>query len=526
MTDYVPPRIVKFMFWLACVLLYAWPALANGGGIFFPDTTNYIRAADAAVVSLTGHSSQWSDRLVAKPLDKPSESNPAAKAPTASPSANPASASASALQPTRTVLNGRSIYYGALLYVGLEGFGRYGPVFIHSAIAVTALALILMAIPAVDQRRRWLWIAGGLLALGALSPLPFFLTRLMPGAFTGIGVAALVSLLLFWDHHSRFSRVFLIALVAASATFHTTHLALTLVVACGAIILNLGRKEGWKLHLALPAMIIGTAAIAQMIFAAAVIMSIHTPPISPPFLSARVIADGPGRDYLKTHCTQPRFILCDYVGRMGDGSDTMLWSENTADGIFSAVPQPIQRKLAAQDTAFYFAVVKDRPMAVLQSSLTSAGEQFTHFDLDHFNYGPEFLGRAKSQLPAQTYDWVSKTAAFTGGVPIRMTIIATIAITIITLYLLGVTTISAIAKRARPSPIVCVCLLFLLVVVANGFICGAFSTPHARYQMRLIWLLPLGVIMLGISGFSLRDMCQLNLNRRQNHNSQQGTSAA
>ena len=36
-----------------------WPALYNGQPFFFPDTTAYIRAPDAALQKLTGLSSPW-----------------------------------------------------------------------------------------------------------------------------------------------------------------------------------------------------------------------------------------------------------------------------------------------------------------------------------------------------------------------------------------------------------------------------------------------------------------------------------
>jgi hypothetical protein len=40
-------------------------------------------------------------------------------------------------------------------------------------------------------------------------------------------------------------------------------------------------------------------------------------------------------------------------------------------------------------------------------------------------------------------------------------------------------------------------LLLVLGILINAAICGAFSTPRGRYQMRLIWVLPLAALAMG-----------------------------
>ena len=75
---------------------FVWPALFNGQPFFFPDTTAYIRGADAGIQSTFKHKSAWS---VAPEAGK----------------------SVSSIA-DKTVLTGRSPYYGALLY--LVRYGR------------------------------------------------------------------------------------------------------------------------------------------------------------------------------------------------------------------------------------------------------------------------------------------------------------------------------------------------------------------------------------------------------------------
>jgi hypothetical protein len=482
--NFQPSLPQRAAFLLACVLLYMWPALLNGGPFFFPDSSNYIRAADAAMVTLTGHSSQWSDRLT-----KVSTAQPAGIEPSGT----------TEVKPTRPVLNGRSVYYGALLYIGIESLGRYGPIFIQAAIQVLALMCILIAVPVVDESKRWRWCAIAMLAIGLLSPLPFFVSRLMPDAFTGIFVASVISLLAFWHNHSSLGRVFLILLCAVAVTFHTTHVLLALAISGGAVALNLRRWQSWTPRICLPILLVAVAGLAQLAFSNAVERSLGSAPITPPFLSARIIADGPGYKYLSARCPNVDFALCDYLDRMPQGSDTFLWSNDPENGVFSVVPADAQRNIANEDKAFYLAVLKDQPASVAGSLVRSVGEQFTTFTLDHFNYIESFRQNARQQLPRDAYSWVAQSAAFSNKVPTAPTEAMSLLTAIIGTIILAVVSVNAMNNLRKLTPVHEACVLLFIAIIANIVMCGALSTPHGRYLMRIIWLFPLGVTMLAMS---------------------------
>ncbi len=490
-------RLPKIGVWAALVLFYAWPALLNGGPFIFPDTSHYIRAADAAVLSVTGHRSIWSDRLLkTAPTGAP---GPSATGEPSSPSRDVVEGGrtekqAGKVRPARTVLTGRSIYYGAFLYAGLEGLGRYGPVFLQSAIAVATVALFLWGATGTltpRSRRRWFWF--GMLG-GLVTPLPFFVSRLMPEAFTGPMILAFLALILFRSQYSRLERAFLLLVAAASITFHISHILLILSVGGGALLLNLGRRNGWGIRFLLPTGLILFAAAAQMLFSAGVTRALGAPPTAPPFLSARLIADGPGYRYLKKHCVQREFLLCDYRDRMPQPSDTMLWSDNSRDGIFSTLDEDEKRQLGREDIRFYLAVMREYPADVLGSILWSTGEQALAFKLDHFNYIPEHREGARAHLPPEAFAWVEQSGAYRGTIPIKPTLMVTTAMTIVSLFLLAAVSLSRRGRAVWRTPGASAALLILLAVIANVVICGGMSTPHGRYLMRIIWLLPLGVI--------------------------------
>lgn len=484
---------VKMSFWLAMVLLYSWPALWNGGPFFFPDSTNYVRAADAAVVSMTGHRSQWSDRIIV-------DSSRDSRASTQSGGAVPEPY----IRTTRTVLNGRSIYYGALLYIGLAA-GKYGPVLIQAGVAVATIALFLFGAASRNgSSNRDRAIVVGLLAIGIVSPLPFFLSRLMPDAFTGLLAVALVAAMVFWDEYSSRARAFLFAVAAAAILFHTTHILLTIALAGGAILLNFKARLPWRRVSLIPAILVALAIFGQLLFSSAVTRMVGSPPISPPFMSMRLIADGPGEEYLRSHCHERRFVLCDYLDRMPQESDALLWSENPEEGVFSTVSDPVKRALGRQDTKFFLAVLTDQPVEVLGSMIRSTTKLSVNFDLDHFNYAPAHKEAASRNLPGPTFQWVQHAAAFRSTVPIKPTVLLTVAATLVSLGAISLIGFRSLRRNGLPPPVLTAALLLMLAVVANIVICGMFSTPHARYLMRIIWLLPLILASLMAAGFSFR----------------------
>ena len=94
-------------------IAFLWPAMLNGGPFWFPDSSTYIRAADAAAVTLTGHRSEWSDLLV--PIETKAESGL-----TLAVQKTPGRPH---WEPARPVLNGRAEQFADAI-LSLERFDR------------------------------------------------------------------------------------------------------------------------------------------------------------------------------------------------------------------------------------------------------------------------------------------------------------------------------------------------------------------------------------------------------------------
>src|SRR3546814_852222 len=136
-------------------------------------------------------------------------------------------------------------------------------------------------------------------------------------------------------------------------------------------------------------------------------------------------------DLLEDHCPTSEFALCTYFDRMPRPSDIMLWSEDPRDGIFSAVTDNAKRELGREDRRFYLAVLRERPLEVIDTIIRSSARQAVEFDLDHFNYIEPHRDGARQHLPPEVFAWVERSGAYHGtvpaGEPIDIMIVTTIA---------------------------------------------------------------------------------------------------
>ena len=88
--------------------------------------------------------------------------------------------------------------------------------------------------------------------------------------------------------------------------------------------------------------------------------------------------------------------------------------------------------------------------------------------------------------------------------PVAPTIALTLIAAFASLAFLAASAASPARRLAWRSPSASAALLLLLAFLANIMICGALSTPHARYQMRIVWLLPLAALTVGAGQLARR----------------------
>lgn len=458
-------------------LLFLWPAVLNGGAFFFNDTTAYIRGIDAAVYKLTAVPSDWTAELVAETRASPA---------TAGATPRPAAAT-----PVRPVLLGRSAYYGAILYLGVV-LGSFWPFLLLQAM-LGAACLIGLVRHFVDpgEERRFRGAVIAVFAVCLLTPAPFFVCLLMPDIFSGLAIAAAAMVLCGWERETRAGRIGLVALLAFAALVHSSNILLLGGLGALAALLRLRSvtRSNALPMLASSLVVLATALVGvggDALFAGVVTHVTGTPPIRPPFLTARMIDDGPGTQYLRSHCARSTLLLCRFTARLPSPSDSFLWEKTTTNGVFMTLPPDEQRTLAAEQGRFVAAAALGAPAETAGMLARNFAKQVASVRLSEFNYDAgedEFFVR---KVPANTLAGLRRTAAFKGQAP-------TAAITLTTLLLTAASLAVLLGTWSRRSGLrqwSGYATVAVAGVLVNDVICGCLSTPHDRYQMRVIWVLP------------------------------------
>jgi len=476
-------QLLNFAAVLALASILLWPAYVNGEPFYMTDTSSYLRGADAAAHWLTGHRTVWTDELFHR-----YGANPQANGPNSPRGDVP------------VVLAGRSIYYGLLLYL-CQFLGNFWALAILQAVLVSssiAITIDVLQRP-LNRKPGSKPLALRILLLGtclaAFTPVAYFASYLMPDIFGALGLLAFAQLAFLWKQNGRATRAFWFVLLLAAMLFHTANfLLIGLLTASPAasVALKLAPPKAQfpAIGLALVLAIMG-----QAFFTWSVKHATGAAPVRPPFVAARIIDDGPGYDYLRENCPEAKLVFCRATSFRTKISDSLLWSQDPHLSIFQALSPSEQRLASAQQKQFILDVLADRPLQLMQSSAAAIFRQATHFDLVSFNYTPQNIEYFTQKLPKSFLDQARLSRAFRGNMPVRFVEWSTVVAVLASLLVISRTLFMDVRQNGRLSSEGSWVAALVLGVLLNAAVCGALSTPKGRYQMRLIWVLPLAALV-------------------------------
>jgi hypothetical protein len=455
-------------------IFLCWPAMMNGGPFLFADTPSYITGADTAMLRMTGAASKWT------PVNPyAGEETPTIAGTTDHLKSEKQMAGQSKSQ---LVIAGRSIYYGIVLYTGVLAGTLLLPIWLQ---ALAASAVLLGAIrhffdPA--DKRKFAVATFATFAFATVTPLPYFVCFLMPDIMTGLAAIGIAIIVTGWHRETVAGKVLWAALVAGAALVHASHIIL--LMAIGLLALAAVPPLKRRLLFAPVLCLFAAAGIGlggEALFSHVTERVTGAPPVRPPFLAARLIADGPGQAYLDQHCPGSGFRLCDFARNPVVNSDHFLWGP---DGVYTASSPEIRRELSAEQMRFVIAVVQVYPYATVNALIWNAFTQLRLFSLSEFNLFSSEREQIKARLPQAEAQWLPRTAAYQQKMPVRMTEILTGPLTAMALLCW------AIAWRLPPFAQWRAAFgVAAMAVAINAVVCGCLSTPHDRYGARIIWVL-------------------------------------
>ena len=490
---------------LLAAIAMMWAAFVNGQPFFTPDTQAYVRGPDVAVVKLLGarFASPWARQ----------------EPPGAHVSADKSGPAPAHSYDDQEVLAGRSIYYGALAYLGQLTGGFWLTVFVQG-LAVAWLTEMLLR--ASGQRSLGAY-AAGMAVLALATPAPFFVADLMPDIWSGVAIGALALLFGYSPRLTRLDFAALTAMTVFAAMVHNSHvliiagmlaagLALWLLTSLssrpqrsGSTSPSAMRGDGEPGTDPRPALAVGALALAcavagTLLFSAMVKHSVGAPPITPPFLTARVIADGPGRLYVREHCHDHPFVVCRYADRLAaTDTDGFLWNENPRTGVFAVASPKERRALAVEQGRFALASTLAHPWLQVQASARNVALQLVRTDLEDFDYKPNVLAELRADLPPAHRTRLDHSLAARRGWPIEPLWAEQAAVIWLSLGVIGWSLFAGV--EASPA-LRRFGLLCCAGVLANTLACGVLSDLYGRYQARCIWVLPLAAVALAMPALS------------------------
>jgi hypothetical protein len=207
----------------------------------------------------------------------------------------------------------------------------------------------------------------------------------------------------------------------------------------------------------------------------------------PPVIAARIIADGPGADYLREKCPEANLVMCEFVDRLLENSDRFLWDTTPGGGVYKSAPVEVRNKMANEQYRFAAAVFAYDPLGQLRASLNDGFQQLTMIGLRDFSDNVH-------NLPADHSLRRKSSPAGQGVFPLSFFSMLTAIVTISSVMFLAVVFVSR--WKTVSSELKLFCALLVVGQLANALICGSLSGPHQRYQARLSWLLPFAALLV------------------------------
>jgi hypothetical protein len=211
-------------------------------------------------------------------------------------------------------------------------------------------------------------------------------------------------------------------------------------------------------------------------------------PLRIPLLLVRSIEDGPARWHLEEHCDEYGYAVCDlWEGEIPSGVGTLLWSK---DSMLRTATDAQMKRIRQEEFLILKRAFIEYPMEQTWSLVGNTVRQMGMFGLGDTSWGRVIDGEQGE------FDWEagSRSDKNLNLVDVMQTIIVLASIGLILVFI--ATDRLRMGDRERA-------VLFILVVglLANAAIFGGLSVPTDRYQMRVIWIVPMAAALFWLARF-------------------------
>jgi hypothetical protein len=399
-------------------------------------------------------------------------------------------------QPVEDYVGARSPTYGAFFYIATHKASLWGLVAIQALIASWVLFSLSKA---VNKSRAAFcyWVTTTVLVFA--SSMSYFISYAMPDVFAGIGVLCVVALVLYRNAVSRVEYAATWLTLAVSTSFHPTFLIVFGAAAVAGLLAGIFlRVISGRQAVSIGGAVVAALAIGSLVAPAYRIVErgIFKHPINaPPFATARVLADGTGVAYRSEVCVDPsRFAICRIHLKFPVNSDAFLWGSLEEGGGYKAVDAATRSALRAEEGEFVFNSIIARPADQFRASLLNWANQIVLVDVFEPLLDPKT--QASFSLFEQRHSRPGRTSQFAGEQTLQVARRVGLWVALIGLIAIATRSVSStVSRQSHPNTLVFMSIIWMSVII-NAGICGVISEPLARYQARIIWLLPASLVLI------------------------------
>ena len=435
---------------VAAVLLL-WPALANHYPLLFPDTLDYLQQGRPVLNAL--------------------------------------------LHANHAPFHGmRSAIYALAIYPFHLNRTPWPILLVHAAVVSYLVYLTTRSVVPRNALRNTAFI---LAALGALTGISWYIVLLMPDILGGPLYLALYLLTFARPTLSRPEQGIVAALAILCATSHSTHLFLAIFLVTLFWLLKpalrILHRESFN---PLPATAVVLAAILLQLAVNARLYGHASLERQPPPRTSKPACSptAPPRSTSSSTAPtppSPRSAPTSTIFPAND--DDFLWSDT---GIWSTASDTEQRELLHEERPLALAILRTHPYQQLKLSLANFGHQLLGFGLDDFDNNDYMQANLNAALAnaRRAYD---RSLQARDATPWHIATILQNITVIAALLLLALIRPGTSRLRALTATI-------LIVTVANAFLTGVFSEVDARYQARIVWLIPFAAALCLLHALTTR----------------------
>lgn len=469
--DLLMPQALSNTIWIVLAFLACTSVLLiNGRPLFYFDTVGYVEQGNVALTQLG---------VIAPPEN----------------AVDATGKQHSQQGEVRTVDGSRSPSYSLLAGIfsqigALEGLLAISAGALFLAVWLTARVAVRLHAPGLSQAA----VASLPLIVASFGSLPFYVAYIMPDLLAPVMILCIATITAFGRGMRAWELALAYALAAFAIVSHLSHFAIAGLMLLAVVLISpLIARKGWWLAPMIVLAVLLTAYVQQKAFRVVAQSEMHSAVVIKPYITARLIQDGPGLRYLQSHCPNAEMPTCALFEALSWSDDPyrltashIIFENSKRLGSFQLMTEADQKRVADAQVGFFLDVLKSMPVATTVAFLRNTLLQSSMVNVDMTLPTDKIVARnihVKGVLsgPLQ-HGGLSLDTSWLDGLMQFQRIFYVATLAMVASFL--------VTPKSVPGAVKVFSVMILLGILANAFVCGGISQPATRYGARVIWLVP------------------------------------